>query len=491
MNIIQCDKSHYYDSDAYSVCPHCFPGAVKNAVPPQGRSGAAGTEPAKAQNPAAGMQRGQNPAAGAQWGQNPAAGAQRGQNPVPGMQRGQNPAAGTQRGQNPAAGMQWGQNPASGMQPGPSRDSGNFTETLKQEGFQPQPTGSEGDSLFTRATNLDGSGKNPAQAPGGRQKTVSMFQGSSQTIPQQGSPQQGTAVQGYPQQGAATRGYPQQGTAAQGNPQQGAATQGYPQRGTSTQGYPQRGTSTQGYPQRGTATQHYPQQGTSQQGGAKAVNPGQGAVRTENSTASGQMLDMNAALGTNPQMKKPDRSSAPGSVSESLTEMVERVSTVAEGRTMSYFSVASKSQGNKTADPANSPAATTGADVSNETAKPSEEYIEPVVGWLVCMAGPNIGRDYRICAGSNSIGRGASNRIHVTGDDSISRDKHAMVIYEPTHRSFFLKPGDSSGLTYLNGEYIAESVSLSSGDMIGLGQSQFMFVPLCWEKFGWETLLKG
>ena len=531
MNIIHCINSHYYDSDAYPACPHCVPGVAKNAAPPKGRGGAAGAEPPRAQNPVPGAQNARNPVPGTQWGQNAAQGAQWGRNPVP-----QNYA------QNP------GKVPSPASQP-PRND--NFTETLKQEGVNPRPATPEGEGLFTRATSLDGSGMSPTQnpTPGGSRKTVSMFQGNSQTIPSQqaaaqqgypqrqtgarGYPQQGTAAQGYPQQGgpqpvkarpvvpqqgtgaqghpqqqaaaqgypqqqaaaqgypqqqAAAQGYPQQQSAAQGYPQQQAAAQGHPQQQATAQGYPQQQAAAQGHPQQQAAAQGYPQQQNAQQGGTQSVNNQKSAAQTGASAVKEQMLDMNAALSTNPQMKKPEAS---GSVSESLTEMVERVSTVAEGRTMSYFSVASKSQGNKASGSVQEAAAPAGSEGTNTAAGSSEEFIEPVVGWLVCMAGPNIGRDYRICSGSNSIGRGASNRINVTGDDTISREKHAMVIYEPTQRCFFLKPGDSSGLTYLNGEYIAERVNLSSGDMIGLGQSQFMFVPLCWEKFGWETLLKG
>ena len=117
------------------------------------------------------------------------------------------------------------------------------------------------------------------------------------------------------------------------------------------------------------------------------------------------------------------------------------------------------------------------------------EYTDPVVGWLICIAGPNIGRDYRIGAGTNSIGRDGSNRIAVFGDNSISRDKHCMVIYEPKKMQFFLKAGDSTGLTYLNEEYVTDMTPLKAGDVLEIGASKFYFFPLCGDKFKWENYL--
>ena len=40
--------------------------------------------------------------------------------------------------------------------------------------------------------------------------------------------------------------------------------------------------------------------------------------------------------------------------------------------------------------------------------------------------------------------------------------------------------------TYLNEEYITESHRLAAQDIIELGDSKFLFVPLCGETFSWE-----
>ena len=64
-----------------------------------------------------------------------------------------------------------------------------------------------------------------------------------------------------------------------------------------------------------------------------------------------------------------------------------------------------------------------------------------------------------------------------------------MITFEPKKRFFYLQPGDSSGLTYLNDDYIDESKKLKPKDIIELGDSKFLFVPLCDETFSWEEYL--
>ena len=114
---------------------------------------------------------------------------------------------------------------------------------------------------------------------------------------------------------------------------------------------------------------------------------------------------------------------------------------------------------------------------------------DPVVGWLVCIGGKHFGAGFSIFAGKNSVGRGEDNRIVVPLDNSISRSKHAFIVYEQKKRNFYLQPGDSSGLTYLNDEYVTESKLLSAKDTIELGDSKFLFIPLCNEDFSWEEFM--
>lgn len=115
---------------------------------------------------------------------------------------------------------------------------------------------------------------------------------------------------------------------------------------------------------------------------------------------------------------------------------------------------------------------------------------EPVVGWLVCLKGKNFGNEFRIVAGKNSIGRNNTNEISLIGEDSVSREKHAQIIYEPRKKEFFIKPGESSGLTYLNDDSIFETTKLKNNDILEFGDTKFLLVCLCGENFDWKNYIE-
>ena len=112
--------------------------------------------------------------------------------------------------------------------------------------------------------------------------------------------------------------------------------------------------------------------------------------------------------------------------------------------------------------------------------------IDPVVGWLVCVKGPSRGRDYRIRSGRNGIGRSEAMDVQITGDDTVSRENHAFLVYEPRKRTFSIRPGDGRGLVYLNGDEVIQASDIKAYDIIELGETQLMFVSLCGEKFHWD-----
>ena len=112
--------------------------------------------------------------------------------------------------------------------------------------------------------------------------------------------------------------------------------------------------------------------------------------------------------------------------------------------------------------------------------------ISPVVGWLVCVDGPDRGRDYRLHSEKNFIGRSSNMDICIAGDDSISREKHATVSFEPKKKEFWLLPGEASGLVYINEEVVNTPTPLKPRDIIELGRTKVMFYPFCDENFQWS-----
>jgi len=114
--------------------------------------------------------------------------------------------------------------------------------------------------------------------------------------------------------------------------------------------------------------------------------------------------------------------------------------------------------------------------------------VDPVAGWLVSISGPQIGLDYRITAERNFIGRGENMDIRIVGDEAISRENHASVSYSPKNHTFRLYPGESKGLVYLNDGEVLTPELLKPFDVIEMGQTRLMFVPLCGENFHWDKL---
>ncbi|HVA84662.1 MAG TPA: FHA domain-containing protein [Candidatus Binataceae bacterium] len=135
-----------------------------------------------------------------------------------------------------------------------------------------------------------------------------------------------------------------------------------------------------------------------------------------------------------------------------------------------------------------SPGSAASADpgVTRAVYRDTSTGISPVVGWLVCVEGPDKGRDFRIHGEKNFIGRSPSMDIALTGDDSVSRDKHASVAYDPKQRAFWVLPGEAAGLVYLNEQMVNTPMKLTSRDIVEVGKSKLMFWPLCDDKFHWD-----
>lgn len=112
--------------------------------------------------------------------------------------------------------------------------------------------------------------------------------------------------------------------------------------------------------------------------------------------------------------------------------------------------------------------------------------LDPVVGWLVCIEGMDKGKDFRIYAKNNSVGRSEKMDICIKNDQTISRENHARLAYDEKHNAFHLIPVGSSNTIYLNDEPIYVPVKLKARDIIEFGESKLIFVPLCDDSFNWK-----
>lgn len=135
-----------------------------------------------------------------------------------------------------------------------------------------------------------------------------------------------------------------------------------------------------------------------------------------------------------------------------------------------------------------------GRTVGKYISSSSEDVIEPVVGWLICVKGTYFGQSFQLKTGKNKIGRGKEFDVKLLNDDSISRTCMAVIAYDGKAREFSVWAGESDKLSYLNGKALYERVVLNGYEEIEFGDSEknkFIFVPLCGEKFAWENYDNG
>lgn len=118
----------------------------------------------------------------------------------------------------------------------------------------------------------------------------------------------------------------------------------------------------------------------------------------------------------------------------------------------------------------------------------SDMEIEPVVGWLVALSGNAKGKSYMLKAGPNFIGRDTTMNVSITEDKTVSRNKHAVIIYDPKSRKFFALPGESRALFYVNDEVVLNNVEVEDRQIVTVGETKLMLVAFCNAGFAWEDL---
>ena len=116
---------------------------------------------------------------------------------------------------------------------------------------------------------------------------------------------------------------------------------------------------------------------------------------------------------------------------------------------------------------------------------------EPVVGWLVCVEGPEVGKDYRLYGRINTIGRAEDNDVVLAQEHTVSPKNRVRLAYDAKHNNYQLIPGDGSNVTYLNDEPLYVPQKLNAYDILEMGETKLMFIPLCNDRFRWPTSKAG
>lgn len=117
--------------------------------------------------------------------------------------------------------------------------------------------------------------------------------------------------------------------------------------------------------------------------------------------------------------------------------------------------------------------------------------IDPVVGWLVCIEGKEIGKDYKIRGQINTIGRSEKMDICIKDDNTISYENHARLSYSERNHRFNLIPAESKNVIYLNDNEVFTPTLLNAYDVIDFGETKLVFIPFCSDKFDWKSTKAG
>ena len=105
-------------------------------------------------------------------------------------------------------------------------------------------------------------------------------------------------------------------------------------------------------------------------------------------------------------------------------------------------------------------------------------------GWIVALDGEYRGKSYPVFLGRNFAGAADDMDIVLYGDRRISRQKHFSIVFDPKHTEFYILSGE--GQVYLNSQPLKSQSTLSEGDIIGVGDTTFIFIPFCKEGRDWS-----
>lgn len=113
------------------------------------------------------------------------------------------------------------------------------------------------------------------------------------------------------------------------------------------------------------------------------------------------------------------------------------------------------------------------------------ERIRPVVGWLVCVQGPDIGKDFRLHAHFNSVGRSRNQDVCIN-DKFVSKEEHFTVAYDLVNNRYFAEKGRGKSYVYVNGYSLGSRIQLKKGDQIKVGETLLVFIPLDQQDVKWN-----
>lgn len=124
-------------------------------------------------------------------------------------------------------------------------------------------------------------------------------------------------------------------------------------------------------------------------------------------------------------------------------------------------------------------------EAAEPTTAPTEKVLFPV-GWIVVASGPGRGHTYALTPGMAQIGRAEDQAIQLDfGDNAISRNNHAAIVYDHESKSFFLGHGGKANIVRLNDKPVISNETIKDGDKIRIGETTLLLKTLVNDDFNW------
>ena len=105
--------------------------------------------------------------------------------------------------------------------------------------------------------------------------------------------------------------------------------------------------------------------------------------------------------------------------------------------------------------------------------------------FVVCVDGPMTGASFVFQENRAVVGRQKNYEIALFRDNSVSRSPHAIISYDKDSLRYTVAQGDPEKKVSVNGTFINAEQELKLYDIIGIGQTRMLFIPVCSEKFAW------
>jgi hypothetical protein len=115
---------------------------------------------------------------------------------------------------------------------------------------------------------------------------------------------------------------------------------------------------------------------------------------------------------------------------------------------------------------------------------PSATVEDLLVGWLVNVA---TGQHFSLRGERSFIGSSVEMDVRLLHDDKVLAKHHASITFDSKRLRFTLTAGPEGGYISLNdASMVARSIQeLAAHDIVEIGRSKLVFLPLCGERFQW------